>query len=142
MDFSSFASDPNIFYVAFSAFFIAVLLELYLRAKRMKREAHERPFSDRMEKVLHYFAERKTRTKITNDVYQKLTGVSDSTATRDLQKLVELGLLEKEGVGRGIHYRMTKREKRRKPKISAEKLPLTRKTIARKRVTEKKKKKV
>src|SRR3989338_6764059 len=112
MDFSSFASDPNIFYIAFAAFFIAVLFELYLRAKSMKRGAHERPFSDRMEKVLHYFTERKTRTKITNDAYQKLTRVSDSTATRDLQKLVELGLLEKEGVGRGIHYRMTKREKR------------------------------
>ena len=42
--------------------------------------------------------------KITNNGWQKITKVSDATATRDIQHLVEFEILEKKGKGRGVHY--------------------------------------
>lgn len=42
---------------------------------------------------------------LTNDEYQALTGVSDSTATLDLDKLEKLGFIKQIGkTGRGVHY--------------------------------------
>lgn len=41
---------------------------------------------------------------ITNDKYQKITGVSDATASRDLAELVKSGVLKIHGRGRGIFY--------------------------------------
>ena len=88
----SFDNDPNLFYVAAFAFIVAVLVELWIRVHKTKKQEASTPLSDRMEKAIHYFEERKSRKKITNDTYQELTGVSDATATRDLEKLEEFGL--------------------------------------------------
>lgn len=41
---------------------------------------------------------------ITNDDYQRLNGVSDATASRELAVIVKKGLLKKEGAGRGVRY--------------------------------------
>jgi len=51
----------------------------------------------------------KERGKITNREYQELTLVSKPTSTRDLQALVELGLLEQRGItGKGTYYVLVK----------------------------------
>ncbi len=42
--------------------------------------------------------------KITNSEYQDLVGVARKTAARDLDKLVEKGVLERIGTKRGTHY--------------------------------------
>ena len=55
----------------------------------------------RQQKALEYVQKFKV---ITNDAYQKLTGVSDSTAARELKKLTSQGLLHRIGSNRGIKY--------------------------------------
>lgn len=42
--------------------------------------------------------------RITNSEVQALTGSARKTASRDLDELVDLGLLERKGKGRGTHY--------------------------------------
>lgn len=49
----------------------------------------------------------KSKFRITNIEYQKLTGVSRATAKRDLDEMVKLGLIKLEGAGRSAHYRLT-----------------------------------
>lgn len=93
-----------IYLTAAIAFLVAVLFDLWSRTHRIKKHHRENPISDRMEKALHYFKDQKNNKKITNDIYQELTGVSDSTAARDLDKLVELDLLERKGKTSGIYY--------------------------------------
>lgn len=108
MPYTEFLKDPIIFYVALGAFVGAVLVDLYIRTRRAKHEDYS-PLSHRMEKALAYFQERKTRKRITNDIYQELTGVSHSTASRDLDKLVDLGYLERLGKTKSITYRLVHR---------------------------------
>jgi len=43
---------------------------------------------------------------ITNTVYRELTGVSEATARRDLEALVERGALRGTGKTRGRQYRL------------------------------------
>jgi ATP-dependent DNA helicase RecG len=50
--------------------------------------------------VLHV----KARQRITNSEYQQIAGVAKRTATRDLEELVEKGILVRRGEGRGTHY--------------------------------------
>lgn len=42
--------------------------------------------------------------RITNREYRDLTGVSRRWATKELQELVDLGILGVRGTGRAIHY--------------------------------------
>lgn len=98
---------PIILYVAALAFLFTVLFELWRRTNNIKRFYKENPLSDRMEKAVHYFREDGKRTQITNDIYQELTGVSDATATRDLQKLVDFGYLEQKGNTKSTYYLFT-----------------------------------
>ncbi|RZN31390.1 MAG: hypothetical protein EF813_12460 [Methanosarcinales archaeon] len=47
----------------------------------------------------------KVNKEITNGAYQKLNGVSRSTAARELSALVKLGIIERHGhTGRGTVY--------------------------------------
>lgn len=48
-----------------------------------------------------------TDGKITNRGYQDLTEVSQKQAVRDLNEMVELGLIERKGKGRSTHYVVT-----------------------------------
>jgi len=51
----------------------------------------------------------KEQPEITNDEYQKLTGVSDAQATRDLDELEKQGLVEQIGkTGAHVVYRRKK----------------------------------
>lgn len=97
-------NEIGLLYAAISVFVFAVLFELWIRMNKIKKERHSTHLSDRMEKAIHYFGVSKKHTKITNDIYQKLTGVSDATATRDLDKLEELGLVVQKGKKRGVYY--------------------------------------
>ncbi len=48
----------------------------------------------------------RTKPRLTNTDYQKLNAVARTTAKRDLEELVQWGLLELSGSGRGAHYRV------------------------------------
>ncbi|MBI4450686.1 DeoR family transcriptional regulator [Candidatus Woesearchaeota archaeon] len=58
--------------------------------------------SPRLQKAIDYVA---STGSITNDQYQKLTGVSHRTAVRDLEELVKKDLLVREGTKRGARYK-------------------------------------
>ncbi len=62
---------------------------------------HNQQLQDRQEQVLQYVNE---QGSITNKIYRELTGISQKQATRDLNELVELGLLTIEGKGRSTRY--------------------------------------
>lgn len=100
-------NETTLFTIASLAFLAAVLFTLFQRTREIQRGHAETPLSDRMEKAVHYFRGDKTRKKITNDIYQELTRVSHATASRDLQKLEELGFLEQRGESRGTYYTVT-----------------------------------
>ncbi len=71
--------------------------------------AYDHPFlipvsdrlNERQQQVLVYVKE---HGQITNRLYRDLTGVSQKQAARDLNELVELGLINIEGKGRGTRY--------------------------------------
>lgn len=105
-------NETNLLYFAAILFVFAVLVELWVRSRAIRESNHAIPLSDRMERAIHYFNENKSRKKITNDSYQQLTKVSDSTATRDLEKLEELGFLERKGKTSGTYYLFTSKTKR------------------------------
>ena len=48
----------------------------------------------------------RVKPRLTNAEYQKLTAIARTTAKRDLDDLVQMGLLELAGAGRGAHYRL------------------------------------
>lgn len=91
------------FLVTILAFVIAVLVELRSRTQEQKKEKLTKPHSERIDTGVTYFRKNKNE-KITNDAWQKAVKVSDATATRDLEHLTELGVIEKKGRGRGVHY--------------------------------------
>jgi len=63
--------------------------------------------NDRQKKAVAYL---KAHGRITNSEYQKTTGASRATATRDLYILLNRGILEKIGTtGKGTHYVLTKK---------------------------------
>ena len=57
----------------------------------------------RQQKAVEYVQQ---HGSISNKIYQEINAVSKPTATRDLQKLVELGILEMTGSGRDSEYRL------------------------------------
>ena len=96
-----------IFWTALTLFFLATLVELYLRTNKIRKNNHAKPHATRIDKGLAHFRRNKAK-KITNDDWQKVTKVSDATAARDLKHLAEFGVLEQKGRGRGVHYIFTK----------------------------------
>ncbi len=59
--------------------------------------------AQRMQQAMHYIREHGV---ITNTLYRELTGVSEATARRDLEALVERGALRGTGKTRGRQYRL------------------------------------
>lgn len=96
--------------VIFTLFFSAVLFELYLRRKAQKKRILEIAHPARIEFALHHIRHNKIK-EITNDIWEEITGVSHASATRDLAVLVNMGMLKKQGRGRGVHYTFVKHEK-------------------------------
>ncbi|MDH7485356.1 MAG: ATP-binding protein [Anaerolineae bacterium] len=62
--------------------------------------------NERQAKVLLLLTERE---KITNREYRELFSVSNATAYADLTELMEKDLIERIGIGRGVFYRLIKR---------------------------------
>jgi ATP-dependent DNA helicase RecG len=59
--------------------------------------------NDRQKQALHQL---KTEGRLTNAAYQRITGATKKTASRDLEDLVVQGVLHRVGTtGRGTHYR-------------------------------------
>ena len=74
--------------------------------ERFMEEVGERPawtqgLSERQVEAVLYVGE---HGRITNREYRDLTGVSRRWATKELQELVDLGILAVRGTGRAIHY--------------------------------------
>jgi len=62
----------------------------------------------------------KSHERITNAEYQRVTGAPQRTATRDLNELVQKGVLELEGRGRGAQYRLLQKRARNAPNAPSE----------------------
>jgi predicted HTH transcriptional regulator len=62
----------------------------------------------------------KSHERITNAEYQRVTGAPQRTATRDLNELVQKGVLELEGKGRGAQYRFLQKRARNAPNAPSE----------------------
>jgi ATP-dependent DNA helicase RecG len=48
----------------------------------------------------------KTKGSVTNADYVRLTGISRNWATKELKELVEKGVFERVGKGKGSHYKL------------------------------------
>lgn len=65
---------------------------------------NEEDLTKRQLRIIKYLQKKK---HITNSGCQKLLRVSKSTATRELNNLMEMGIIQKEGkVGQGTTYRL------------------------------------
>lgn len=83
--------------------------DVLARAKRAESEpAADLPavLRDRQLNALHYMRE---NGAIRSGQYQRLAGIVPDTARRDFDELMEKGLIEVRGVGRGTHYVLTRR---------------------------------
>jgi Fic family protein len=83
--------------------------EVMTRAKRPESPAAaDLPviLRDRQLKALHYIRE---NGAIRSGEYQRLVGIVPDTARRDFDELMDKGLIEVRGVGRGTHYVLTRR---------------------------------
>lgn len=125
--------NTALLYAATVIFVFAVVFELIRRFNAIQQQKQNYPLSDRMEKAIHYFEKNKKKTKITNDIYQELTGISDATATRDLDKLEELGFLEQRGKSRGTYYLPTQKIKKHASSHNKKRLTLKKKRLIIKR---------
>lgn len=75
--------------------------------------------NERQKKAIEYT---KTKEKITNHWYQQINIVSKATATRELQELVEKGILTRVGeTGKGTYYQLRERAQKGLRKGSIEK---------------------
>lgn len=87
-------NDPFLFWGAFSFFATTASVHLALRVRGLRARRQSRATSERMEKALQFLKEQRRYAGITPAAYQKYMGVPRAAAMRDLQKLVELGLLK------------------------------------------------
>ncbi len=67
--------------------------------------------NERQMKAVEYI---KSHGRITNANYQRVAGCPQRTATRDLNKLVQNGVVTLEGKGRGAQYRLLRKRAIRK----------------------------
>ena len=58
-------------------------------------------YNTRQIKTVMYIKE---KGRITNKEYRELTQLSDEGVRKDLNELVEKGVLQSQGKGRGVHY--------------------------------------
>jgi len=61
--------------------------------------------NERQKKAVEFI---KTEKKITRTEYEKMSGISERTANRELSDLVKLGILDKIGRGPNVYYELTK----------------------------------
>lgn len=82
---------------------VRALLAEVRRLRAERRECHQTP-EQRHAAMLAYLAE---HGRITSGEYQELVGVVPDTAIRDFRDLMDRGVIEVRGLGRGTHYVMT-----------------------------------
>jgi len=92
-------------------FVFAVLFGLFNKNKDGRVKRKYRPHPTRIDFALHHLRHKNIK-KITNNLWEEITGVSDATASRDLGLLVEMGLLKKKGRSKSTYYIFTKHEKK------------------------------
>jgi ATP-dependent DNA helicase RecG len=73
--------------------------------------------NERQMKVVEYI---KFHRRITNAEYQRVVGCPQRTATRDLNGLVQAGIVELEGKGRGAQYRLLRKRAINTPNAPSE----------------------
>lgn len=83
-----------------------VTVTLYAVRPATVPDVNRLSLNERQIRALAILAE---RGRITNREYRELFNVSNATAYADLTELVEKGLVERAGVGRGVFYQLTKR---------------------------------
>ena len=93
-------NNPAFLAGAFGVFLGACFVELAIRVRILKKQKEHRAHPARMDEVLRSIAAQKPTKVITRAAYQKLARVSARTATHDLQKLEELGLIKRTAKGR------------------------------------------
>ncbi|MEX0877597.1 MAG: hypothetical protein WDZ40_01880 [Candidatus Spechtbacterales bacterium] len=103
------STSEMVFWTALVVFTLGVLLELWMRQITAREKTHEKPHSKRVDSALRHLKHAGTK-RVTNDLWQEITGVSHATATRDLGELEDMGVLKKKGRGRGVHYIFVKHE--------------------------------
>ena len=81
-----------------SAFIVTLWKDGWTRARLLQAGVTERQML-----AIPYLKEKRS---ITAEAYMTLTGVARNTATNDLNKLVNGGVLEKSGIGKGTFYRL------------------------------------
>lgn len=95
-----------LYYILFVIIFALLVVVFYLIGHEKEREikaGRHGAFWKREKIVVAYL---KKHRFITNDIYQEITGVSDTQATRDLVKFVEASVISKaKGSTRGIKYK-------------------------------------
>ena len=72
-----------------------------LLAKKVDEGKLVHSLTDRQKKIIEYISE---KGKITTRETKKALRVPDRTAIKELQKLVELKIIQSKGEGRGVHY--------------------------------------
>jgi ATP-dependent DNA helicase RecG len=73
------------------------------QSQQFAEESHLLEQEQRMQQAMHYVREHGV---MTNTVYRELFGVSEATARRDLEALVQRGALRGTGKTRGRQYRL------------------------------------
>jgi len=69
---------------------------------RMSEEAFLYPeLTDRQVRGIEYI---KKNGRITNDIYQRMNGISHGSSARDLKIMCEMGMIKRKGNNRGTHY--------------------------------------
>ncbi|MBD3328329.1 transcriptional regulator [Candidatus Peregrinibacteria bacterium] len=75
----------------------------FYKDKWNEKDLHELGLNGRQIKAVHYIKE---HGKITNSDYQKLNNVSERTALRDLDDLIQKEVVQKKGEKKGTHYQL------------------------------------
>lgn len=96
--------------IALLVFIFSVIFQLFTRNKEERSKKKYQPHPTRIDFALHHFRHNDIK-KITNNLWEEVTGVSDATASRDLAQLTDMGVLKKKGKGRGVHYIFVKHQK-------------------------------
>jgi len=85
-----------------------VTVTLYGVTAETPPRVDRRDLNERQKQALVILAE---RGRITNREYRALFGIANSTAHADLTGLVDKGLIERVGIGRGIAYRLKQEDR-------------------------------
>ena len=76
---------------------------IWKRSRTIRNNAQDKKKQQNKLKILEYAQKHK---RLTNDVVEQITGVSDATATRYLEELEQQGKLKQIGSGKHTYYQI------------------------------------